>query len=128
MMKLTFLGLAFLAMMVPVSANGGTVFLSAVINPSQEVPPTTGQSNGSGTGAATIDDVTFFFDIPVVFGGLSSNITSGTGIYGPAFAGEIGGLFLPLQLPPQPGTSGVLTGSTDRKSTRLNSSHVSESR
>jgi hypothetical protein len=46
-----------------------------------------------------------------VFSGLSSTFSS-AGIYGPAFPGEIGTLFLPLQLLSQPGTSGTLAAST----------------
>jgi hypothetical protein len=104
---ITILALAIL----PNIASASTLFLGATIDPSQEVPPTTCCSSGSGSGLVTIDDVTFDLTIDVVFSSLSSTVVS-AGIYGPAFAGEVGGLFLPLSLVTAPGTSGEFQGST----------------
>src|SRR6266404_2704010 len=98
-MKSTVVFLAWVAATFATPAGASTIFLSASLDPSQEIPPRSGQSGGSGSAVLTIDDVAFNLNVTVFFGGLSSNIASGSGIYGPAFPGEIGSLFLPLGLP-----------------------------
>jgi hypothetical protein len=86
--------------------SAGVIGLSATIDPLSG----TGSSGGGGA-AVTIDDVMGTLIVEGFFSGLSSNFSS-AGIYGPAFAGEIGGLFLPVQDTSNPGTSGGLSAST----------------
>ena len=103
--------LSIVAALASISAPAGaaTIVLGATINPGQVPNNSSLSTNASGFAVVSIDGVGNLI-ANGSFSGLSSTFTS-AGIYGPAFAGENGNLFLPLSNP-NPGQSGSFSGST----------------
>ena len=99
--------------LLAVPATATSIALGAIINPTNEVPPNTSSLSQNASGFVEVDiDSQGTLIANGFFGGLSSTFV-GAGIYGPAFAGEIGNLFLPLTDTSAPGTSGTLSGGTE---------------
>jgi hypothetical protein len=104
-MKFQLRFVCLLALLIPVRMSAVSFSLSATLSPIPGV-----QTDGGGSGAVSVsDDFRSVFAV-VAVGGLRGPVASGTGIYGPAPAGQDGPLIFAFNVPFPSFTDGVLTG------------------
>ncbi|RQS74897.1 CHRD domain-containing protein [Burkholderia sp. Bp8963] len=108
MPKLRFLQVALLAgVLAAGSAAAETVHLSANLQPSSEVPPTT--SHGSGNVDATYDTATHTLQWTIAYKDLTSPATAAH-FHGPAPVGQNAGVQVPI---PKDGLASPIKGSKE---------------
>lgn len=76
-------------MILPATGNAATIDLTAILEASQEVPPT--GSTATGSGSMTFDDVTNQLSWEIIFNGLTAP-ASGAHFHGPAPIGNNAGV------------------------------------
>lgn len=114
MPKLRFFQVALLAgVLAAGSAAAETVRLSANLQPSSEVPPTT--SKGSGSVDATYDTVTRTLQWTVTYQGLTGPATAAH-FHGPAPVGQNAGVQVPI---PKEGLARPIKGSKELTETQV---------
>lgn len=114
MPKLRFFQVALLAgVLAAGSAAAETVRLSANLQPSSEVPPTT--SKGSGSVDATYDTVTRTLQWTVTYQGLNGPATAAH-FHGPAPVGQNAGVQVPI---PKEGLASPIKGSKELTETQV---------
>jgi hypothetical protein len=95
-----------MALLIAPRAGATSFFFGAQLDGSQEVPPR--EVSGSGFGEVDVSDDLLSINVTLFVSGLSGNVASGTGIYGPAGYGQLGPLIFPLPVPFPSFTSGEL--------------------